>query len=186
MGLLDPLRGHGIRDRIRWFAHAATPSVVLDELTHRRSQRERRENRSDGAWDLSWIEVTPNCRIAVFWSVVPGVGSGPSASVYVHDSEVMRLDCFGADEGHMHLNPTQVEALRPVSDPRVYFEPGDRGRHVQRARFELATNLPAALAANRLRRVRSADIPVEAVTTAAATMATSMAILVDRHGSGVE
>jgi hypothetical protein len=186
MGLLDPLRGHGIRDRIRWFVCAATPGVLLDELTHRRAQRERRENRDDGAWDLTWIDVTPTCRIAVFWSVVPSVGSGPSASVYVHDSEVMRLDCFGADEGHMHLNPTQVQALRSPRDPRVYFDPDERTRHVQRARFELATNFPAALAANRLRRVRRADIPAEAVTAAAATLATTMDTLVDRYGSSAE
>lgn len=186
MRLLDSLRGHRIRARIAWSVSAATPGGIVDELTHRRSQRERRENRDDGAWDLSWIDVTPFCRIAVFWSVVPGVGSGPSASVYVHESEVMRLDCFGGNEGHMHLNPAQVQALRPARDPRVYFEPGDRTTHVQRAQFELSTNLPAALAANRLRRVNRAEIPTEAVTAAASTMASSMATLVARYGSSTE
>lgn len=179
------LRGRGLRRKALTVLAGVSPGWILHELRHRHAQKTRREARgeSDGAFDVRWIEIDDVCRIALFWSIVPGVGSGPSASVYVFDSEVLRLDCFGADEGHMHLNPTQVNARRGPSDPRVYFEPAAREDHVDNARFELVTNLGAALAANDLARVRLYEPDPERLQTAAADMAEQMSDLIVKWAS---
>ena len=116
----------------------------------------------------------------VYWSDVPNVGRGPSASLFVLGEEVLRLDCFGGSEGHMHLNPEQQRFSGRVT-ARLYFQDGSRVEHVDRVAFELIANTDAALKSNGLSRVRNFPIDQNALADASNQMRHLMQELLERH-----
>ncbi|GAC1658901.1 MAG: hypothetical protein NVS9B1_19900 [Candidatus Dormibacteraceae bacterium] len=71
--------------------------------------------------------------IDVYWRD-DDLGRGPAASLFVHGCEAVRLDCFGGDQGHLHL------WLDGKVGRRWYFPPAPATEHVERAAFELARN----------------------------------------------
>jgi len=75
-------------------------------------------------------------------------GRGPAASVYAHDQEVLRLDCFGGDQAHFHVNLTQAAV-------RWYYPPCTVAENIERAAFDLATNLRFCLRHNRDPEIRA-------------------------------
>ncbi len=110
-----------------------------------------------------------DAHLIVHWSDFPPVGSGPSASLYILQQEVMRLDCFGGDDGHMHFNPEQcylINRLDKSTIPRIYFPAGSRQDHIARATFELKYNFHTALATNVLLEIQ--NYPLDANQLAAA------------------
>ena len=179
---LNFLRRRGLRTKLRSLIWAVAPISVVYEAQHRRAQSNRSELRSTAS-DVMWIKVDEGLSIATCWSDVPGVGSGPSASVYAGDAEVLRLDCFGDDRGHMHVNPLQSEFPSYPEVPRFFFSPGDRAAHVDRASFELVRNLRAALASNALARIRRTPVDPEKLRVAAGAMHERMLKLVDVHSA---
>jgi hypothetical protein len=153
---------------VRSIAMALLPEPILYELCHLRS---RRKPRTDLPTASRHHRISPQAGVElwVYWSDVPGVGSGPSASLFVLNEEVFRLDCFGGTEGHMHLNPEQQIIVRRQT-ARIYFPDDHRAAQVNRAAFELATNSRAALLSNGLRRVRTFHLDERSLADAANQM----------------
>lgn len=84
------------------------------------------------------IPVQEGVFLDVYWRD-DDLGRGPAASLHVRDVEVLRLDCFGGDKAHLHLN------LGGGVTPRWYFPAGTAAEHVDRACFELEHNFAIAL-----------------------------------------
>jgi len=174
--------GLGLRRRFGRCAPWLVPEQVEAAIWHRRAARRPRPE-LETASEL-WSVPSEGMRLDVCWSDVPGVGSGPSASLFVSGAEVLRLDCFGGVEGHMHLNPAQSDPIagRVQVTPRVYFPVGSRRQHVERAAFELRQNVPAAVSTNLLPHVQRAPLDPALLATAAEQMAVRMGKLLDAHG----
>lgn len=174
--------GLGLRRRWSQIEPWLLPERWAAELWHRSAARHPRPAQGTAS-DLRSIPLGA-LRIDVYWSDVPGVGRGPSASVFAHDAEVMRLDCFGGSNGHMHLNPFQAERIagRVQTTPRIYFPAGSHRDHIERARFELRRNLPAAIRTNLLPWVQRTPLDPDALAAAADRTAASMRELLDAHG----
>lgn len=118
------------------------------------------------------IQVQDACLI-VHWSDFPPVGSGPSASLYVLEEEVMRIDCFGGRDGHMHFNPEQDylnNRLDVARTPRIHFPEGSRQEHVDRAMFELKRNVPTAIAMNVVPEIQNYSLDSKELELAADQM----------------
>jgi hypothetical protein len=180
---MSALRSLRRKLRLRYHARSVTkllvrmlPAPAMCEVVHRRARR-RRRTKFTTERDVRWIEVDHVARIATYWSDVPDVGTGPSASVFVLDEEVLRLDCFGGGRGHMHLNPEQIEALAPRT-PRIFLGTGTVESEIERARYEVVFNTEAAVLANGLRRVRRHRLDHERLMQAADEMHHRMAELV--------
>ncbi|UHD15893.1 hypothetical protein [Thiocapsa bogorovii] len=122
-------------------------------------------------------------RLAVYWSDVPGVGTGPSASLYVLEEEILRLDCFGGQDGHLHVNPEQYDLYTRFSGhtPRIYFPPGSRQEHVERAAFELRRNAVAAARMSPIERIRACPLAEEDLASAAESMRRIMSRMLTEH-----
>lgn len=54
--------------------------------------------------DVRVIPIQPNSYLAVYYKHY-GVKSGPGVSLYVHENEILRFDCFGKRHGHYHALP---------------------------------------------------------------------------------
>jgi hypothetical protein len=103
------------------------------------------------------IPVQPEVDLDVYWRD-DDLGRGPAASLYVRGVEVLRLDCFGGDQGHLHLN------LGDGVSRRWYFQPGTAAEHIDRACFELERNFFIILSVCR-------DPAIEGITLRGARMA---------------
>lgn len=159
-----------IKRRLWRFAFIALPQPLIYELWHRR-QRQNPRMYLKRASSLKILNVS-GAQLAVYWVDTAGVGSGPTASLYVYEEEVLRLDCFGDDRGHMHFNPQQCELFSGESNEtiRIYFPVGSRKDHVDRAAFELQRNVPTALQMNGLARIRNYQLKKVELALAAEQM----------------
>jgi hypothetical protein len=88
----------------------------------------------------------------------PPFGPCPAASVYIHDEEVMRLDCIGGVEGHFHVNLTQSLFYPGGEQARFYFPDGTVAEHIENAEFQLRHNLDYARRQNYKRSIREIQI----------------------------
>lgn len=171
-----------LRRRIRRIAWAGAkrclPMPLLYEIWSRNTARRRRTDLAT-ATDVRAFDAGPGVRILAYWSDVPRVGKGPSASVYVREEEVFRVDVFGNDQGHMHVNPDQI-ALQ-AGTTRFFFPAADLDDQIDRGLFEIARNTPAAAAHNMLRRVRRCPIDPTALARAAEEVRAHWLLLADRH-----
>ncbi len=156
------------------------PSPILYRLWHADCRRKPRTD-YDTASDLRVTTPQEGVRLEVYWSDVPNVGRGPSASLLVLEEEVLRLDCFGGNEGHMHINPEQVRIILTHYTPRLYFPEGSRKDQIERATFELAVNTACALKLNMLARVREFPIDMAKLAATAGPMAHQMNDLLVSH-----
>jgi hypothetical protein len=107
------------------------------------------------------IEIQPGAYIEVYLRQDEH-GRGPAASLHVAGVELLRLDCFGGDQGHLHLD------LGGELSRRWYFPPGSVEDHCERAAFELGRNFAVALAASRHPAVRGAVLSRTKMERAAA------------------
>lgn len=126
--------------------------------------------------DVESATVQEGLELEVYW-VEPE--EGPGASVYARGEEVLRLDCFGGDRGHMHTNPHQARRYPLGLQARLFFPEGTIEDHVERARFELARNLAATLVVNRRRRIRTLRLDEAALAERADWMQRRMLALVE-------
>ncbi len=143
------------KDQLRqvfWkLAIAILPAPIVFKLWYKNRKKHQRINIKT-ATDRELISFSGGT-IAIYWANVPGVGSGPGASLYVLDEEVMRLDCFGGHKGHMHINPEQGHLMYrhgAYMTARIYFPEGSQEEHVERAAFEIRNNAFVALQMNAL------------------------------------
>ena len=116
-------------------------------------------------------------RVDIYWREDPE-GRGPACSLYAFDREVLRIDAFGGESGHLHLNVDGGLAQR------WYFQPGPIAEHVERACFELAANVNAALKVNRDPRLERLWVDRDALARVAAEARNVMHELTRRHSGG--
>lgn len=103
--------------------------------------------------DLEVIEVQPGLTIEVFWKVEhPFLGRGPSAVVYIGNKSVLKFDCFGAEQGHLHIYALEKSGKQRL---RIFLREQTAEEQVARAEFELFWNLESYLGASRLERARN-------------------------------
>lgn len=101
--------------------------------------------------DLRRIPVGDAVRIEVFWKDL-SIGRGPAASVFLLDGEILRFDCFGPGDGHVHA----AFFLAGKAESRLYMPETTVAAQFERAMFEIERNLgyyQARLADSRLRRL---------------------------------
>jgi hypothetical protein len=159
------------------------PQPILYELWHLR-RKSRPRTGDDNAEELRAIPVQPDVRLEVYWNTNP-LGPGPAASLYVLDEEVMRIDCFGGQTGHLHLNPVQANLALPwAKTPRFFFPPASMEDQVERGAFELRMNTSAALQTNQLARIRNFAIEKNHLNDAVDQMKVYMIELIASHPSG--
>lgn len=168
-----------IQGVLRRIALIVLPEPIFFRLLHYIT-RQRPRTALETASDRRKISPQEDVELWVYWSDVPNVGRGPSASLFVLREEVLRLDCFGGSEGHMHLNPEQQRFSGRVT-ARLYFQDGSRAEHVDRVAFELIANTDAALKSNGLSRVRNFPIDQNALADASNQMRLLMQELLERH-----
>lgn len=174
--------GLNLRRILRLVALIGLPEPIAYRLLHYHSRRDTRSMlaREGERWKLSPQE---NVILRVHWADVPNVGRGPSASLFVLEEEVLRLDCFGGRQGHMHLNPMQQRYCSRLI-ARLFFPEGPRSEQVDRAAFELVTNYDAALKSNRLSYIRNFSIDRIALADAARQMKLLMQETLQAHDLG--
>ena len=156
------------------------PQPLLYELWHKKSLKHRRPEEDDAKGNRI-ICPQDGVKLEIYWSEVPNVGCGPSASLFVLDEEVLRLDCFGDEDGHMHMNPLQLHVFGWSNISRIRFSPRPVLEQIERGAFELRRNAGAATALNMLRRVRDFSLDPNALNAAAQEMAKHMRALTEQN-----
>ena len=104
--------------------------------------------------EVESYQITPHVKLDVYWLELPHA-SGPAASFYVHDDEVMRLDCLGEAQGHLHINMKQLRAISSKETPRFFFFGQTHREQIDEAAHHLGRNLEFCLQTNLDRKVRS-------------------------------
>ena len=122
-------------------------------LIKKRSHSEMYPHRKD----VVRYELQPHAYLEVFWKVLE-IGRGPSVALFVYDQEVVKFDCFGAKDGHYHINERQWGKLSKGTVHRLYFPEQTVEAQIERAVFELRTNLSVYLQRNADPRVRNCRI----------------------------
>lgn len=54
--------------------------------------------------DVKLIPIQPDSYLAIYYKRYD-TGVGPGVSLYVHENEILRFDCFGKGHGHYHSLP---------------------------------------------------------------------------------
>ncbi len=167
-------------------AKRALPHGIVRRIERRlRPPRKlRRRAASVGVGPSTILPISEAAFVEVYW-VNEEFGPGPSASVYVENDEVMRLDAFGGRRGHMHLNMQQTH--QPSEEvARIYFAEGEIREHIERAAFELKVNLGYALKTNRDPSIRRFRVDPEKLSAIAERMRDAMRQLMEEHRSAME
>jgi hypothetical protein len=177
--------GLGIRETLKdpWrIALLFLPQPLVYELWHQKVIKNRRPDQKTAS-DVRVLRPQEGVILEVYWARVP-VGWGPAASLSILKEEVLRLDCFGGQFGHMHFNPRQDMLLEESGfpHPRIYFQPGSILQQIERSAFELTHNAMYAKGTNLLRRVRRFPLDQMALKEAAPEMIKHMHALYEIHG----
>src|SRR5438105_6255827 len=112
---------------------------------------------------LTKYPVQEDVWVEVYWRD-DRAGRGPCASLYVRDVEVLRLDCFGGDQGHCHVNIEQNRGQR------WYYPDGAVRQHIDQAAFDLSKNVPFSLRTSQDPAVQETRIDAEKLREAARQM----------------
>lgn len=162
-------------------AFRIVPAALLYRLWHMNTRRRPRYTNRNLSGRRE-IPVQDEVTLHVAWAKVRDVGVGPSASLFVHGEEVMRLDCFGGKMGHMHLNPEQNRLLLVNPTARIYFRPQDMEGQIDQAAFDLERNTQGALLTNKVTRIRNFSLDTHNLSAAAGQMADYMRVLIAEYG----
>jgi hypothetical protein len=52
--------------------------------------------------EIVCYRIQPGLYLDVFWKILP-IGKGPALSIFLHEQELLRFDCYGGGKGHYHL-----------------------------------------------------------------------------------
>ena len=119
------------------------------------------------------VPIQDHAYLAVYWKAVD-LGRGPGASLYVHENEVLRFDCFGEGTGHYHMNVNQTAHFRGRGVDRMVFRERTVQEQIERSYFELTVNSRYFLKRNRSRRIRRFELDSEKLRAAAEQMKAKM------------
>jgi len=123
--------------------------------------------------DIVVYEIQSHVKVAVYWKALPN-GGGPGASLYVYDEEVLRFDCFGAGRGHYHANLSTAGWGPKADEHRLFFREQAVAEQIERAGFELMTNVGYYLRRNRDPRVRDTVLDPQRLAAAVEQMKATM------------
>jgi hypothetical protein len=107
--------------------------------------------------DLVVHRIGPGVELEVFWKVLR-VGRGPALSLFIHDVELLRLDCFGPGAGHIHVAWGEPHG---AGEDRLYLAEGSVEAQIDRCLFELQRNLSYYQQRCKDERVRNTEIDRE-------------------------
>lgn len=102
-------------------------------------------------------EIQDNVWFQVYWKVLE-LGRGPAVILYIFDIAVLKFDCFGKDKGHYHVDMYKLGGLNGVREKRVFLHEDTALKQIDRAVFELRTNLRFYLQHNPDVRIRNIEI----------------------------
>lgn len=155
---------------MRRFIATRLPDPLYFAIQRLRGRTVMRSAERDCVHDLETIQIQDHMTLDVYW-FESEVGVGPAASLYVYDDEVMRLDCFGGDAGHLHFNMRQSSRN---GGGRFYFLPGTIEEHIDRATFDLTRNFDFCQRRNRIHKIRHLDVDCDQLERAAELMSVKM------------
>jgi hypothetical protein len=52
--------------------------------------------------EIVCYRIQPGLYLDIFWKILP-IGKEPALSIFLHEQELLRFDCFGGGKGHYHL-----------------------------------------------------------------------------------
>jgi len=112
-----------------------------------------------GRYELTDYAIQDKVRVEVYWRD-DRAGYGPAASIYAYDQEILRLDCFGEDNGtkgtgHCHINLRQTKARQ------WQYRPGSVRDHIEQAMHDLQENLNYCLQTNTDEKIQQTIIHSE-------------------------
>jgi hypothetical protein len=112
--------------------------------------------------DVCFFQIGSLAQLEVYWKSVE-LGRGPAVILHVLDQYVMRFDCFGEKAGHAHFYMITPEKH---CESRLFLLEKTVEAQIERAMFELSTNLNYWLARHRHPGVRRVRLNPAAVATA--------------------
>jgi len=101
--------------------------------------------------DVKLIPVQPESYLAVYYKRY-GTDVGPGVSLYVHENEILRFDCF--DNGHGHYHSMPCLSAFPGRD-RINITADTVEGQVQQTVDEITRNYAAHLGKHLLRHIRN-------------------------------
>lgn len=84
-------------------------------------------------------DIQPGAFLTVYWKSLP-IGCGPGVSLYIHDYEILRCDCFGGRDGHIHTNLRDLTGIQAGSGDHLLFAETSIQDQMDRSLFELRFN----------------------------------------------
>ena len=107
--------------------------------------------------DVRRLVINEKLELHVFWKVLTR-GRGPSFSLFACGDEILRLDCFGAGEGHYHA---QFYCPETPTRSRLFFFEQTASEQVKRSVFEINSNLDYYLQRHPRKCVRQLQIDAD-------------------------
>jgi glycosyltransferase involved in cell wall biosynthesis len=177
-GFLPPFIERARHEAIRDRGRLKNNEMLAREKSRWRTSLRRREDTGNNKFDPRLFTVHNKLELSVYWLRLNG-DEGPAASLYLHNDEIMRFDCFLRD-AHMHINMNQSR-LAEANSTRWVFPAGTVGQHVDRAVFELTNNLPYVLRTNLDSRIRKFRVPPNKLQQAGRWMENQMLDLCNQY-----
>jgi len=83
--------------------------------------------------DILKIDIQDNLYVLVFHKILSS-GFGTAVSLYIHEHEFLKFDCFGENKGHYHIYDS-------VTNNTIYFDEKTCIEQINRSCYELANNI---------------------------------------------
>lgn len=146
----------------RKFVQELLPGAVYDKILSAMVKDTQLRPDPNARESEERIDVQPGVYFVVFWKDI-AFGKGPAVSLFVHDFEVLRFDCYGPGKGHYHA--ATFADSKAKQDRLLLFE-DTAPEQIERAIFELTRNLDYYLERNPKRSVRTIVIDRDKLATA--------------------
>lgn|GEM_PF-3125617 len=112
--------------------------------------------------DVKLIPIQPDSYLAVYYKRYD-TGVGPGVSLYIHENEILRFDCFGKGRGHYHSLPC-LSAL--PGDEQIGFATETVKSQVSETVEEITGNHAAHLGKHFLGNIRNFRLAKACLTAA--------------------
>jgi len=92
----------------------------------------------ESRYDTKRFEVSKDTIIDVYWKDLPN-GYGPALSCFILGYELLKFDCFGEIDGHMHIDFSE---FKETKENRLFFHEKCRFEQIDRCISEIERNMP--------------------------------------------
>jgi len=97
------------------------------------------------------IKIDKNIYFNVFHKKLD-IGFGPAVSLYIHNIEFLKFDCFGKNLGHYHI-------FNGINNERIYFSEITVEEQINKILFELTNNINTFLLSSNNKKIKSLILP---------------------------